>query len=428
MPRPARKQNSQPLENIFASVQAELDTLKPMGRPEQPVDTEVDLHRELIREELKRTIRPYEFTKSEVLSVSGLELWQMLSEMEANLDSVAPVPAVPKDFILESGTSEPFKYEGKFMDTGVFASTSPGLPYGNGEKQPNKSGVVLYPDNKDRIMTAVLVDSVSHDSRNGCGLANGAAITASHDIAQNVVKWRLPQILYRINNTVLDLQEQMNHSAPSVSVAAVRLDMEKKSKKYFLEVASAGDIHVLVISPSGKVRSLPVQTVGEILRRKTTSKHGLEKIVLSGNGDKEKREKAAKNVGGLKKGLGPADRDKILAEYAEKSDVSVDEAERKIMIGAGLNEEDFKPETDVIPVKPNDIVVLANSHFMAAISQNPVWQDDVLARKIIYGLADGKELNEICTELTETAKRLQEKKKVEDASQSLIAFEVPPFP
>ena len=304
---------------------------------------------------------------------------------------------LPNYLSVTSGETTPQELEFDFDSRTVYGFSTSGLPRANGQCPENTNGIVLK-ETAGKYLTAVMLAGDDENPETSA-LINAASVYAANEMHLNNEE-RFPMSFESLSGKTAPISQEMGLEDVELKGLTARLDQET----YTLEVSGNTDqIHCLVIDPKTGV----MESFNSIKEQEYK-----ESQLLNVNWDRI-RTMVESEFSGEKK-------EKMVAGIARIEEEGLSENEKRKMLASIPLPRQISIK---MPVSSGDIVVLANDKLLEALKAKS--QFPGLVQAITEGLAKGKSLKEICKELMTTVAGKEQAYEVEEASRSLIAYQVP---
>lgn len=351
--------------------------------------------REAIEKATQATLeKPLNASKEDVMSQTGAQILHAKygAIMSGPKNSVVQTHSGPMAVV--SGFHEPHALLMPYRGSRIFGVSSPGPKQGN-EYLKNQAGFVVQPSVSKKTVHVFMAKGLGYGpyvADEGAGLANAALTEAAALMhADEFQHFHLTTLLTQMNLGVNGMKKKMNVQRHTVPMLAAELDMAVRENPK-LKVASAGNIHCLIINPStGAVSTAPRQVVGENLARK---------------------------------GFNAEQRDQIYERLQKKMDISKKNAPHALTSWGGQAMDEFKPDYTEYDVPPGHVVVFVTDELIRALGTDFKNKELVIGKFIRDALEEGLSVDEACARIAQGYLSAQQKNGVAE-SFSLVGLRVP---
>lgn len=294
-----------------------------------------------------------------------------------------------------SGFQDPHALLMPYGSARVFGVSSPGPKQGN-EYLKNQAGFVVKPSVARKTIHVFMAKGLGYGpyvADQGAGLANAALTEAGALLhADEYAHFHLTTLLTQMNLSVNELKKKMKIQRHSVPMLGAELDLASKEKAK-LKVASAGNIHCLIINPkTGHVSSPPRQVVEDRLKSK-------------GYNTPERREG-------------------IYKEIQKKMDISLEDAPHALTSWGGQPMDEFKPDYTEYSVPAGHVVVFVTDELVRSLPPDFKNREFVIGKFIREALEAGLSVEEACATIAQGYISAQKKIGMAE-SFSLVGLQVP---
>lgn len=338
--------------------------------------------------------KPLNVSKEEAMDKTGAHILHTKygAIMSGPKNSVVQTHSGPMAVV--SGFHEPHALLMPYRGSKIFGVSSPGPMQGN-EFLKNQAGFVIQPSVERKSVHVFMAKGLGYGpyvADEGAALANAALTEAGALMhADEYYHFHLTTLLTQMNVGVNDMKKKLNVQRHSVPMLAAELDMAAKEHPK-LKVASAGNIHCLIINPAtGAVTSSPRQVVGEHLARK---------------------------------GFDAGERDKIYEKLQQKMDVSREDAPNALTSWGGQPMDEFKPDYSEHDVPPGHVVVFVTDELIRALGSDFKNKELTIGKFIHDALEAGLSVDEACARIAQGYLTVQKREGLAE-SFSLVGFKVP---
>ncbi len=355
------------------------------------LDTE-HLIRTKIRESVQTALeKPLSISPQDALSKTGAQILREKYGAHSNDRKSMVVETLSGPMAVAGGLQEPHALLIPYGKTKIMGITSPGPKQGN-EYLKNQAGFVIKPSLRKKSIHIFMAKGNGEGpylADQAAGLAN-AALAEAGALLHTEEDFHPATVLDYMNVCVNDLKKKMKIERQVAPMIAAELDMSEE--RAILRVASAGNIHCLIVNPhSGAVISAPRQVVEERLKSK---------------------------------GFNEEDREAIYKKVGEKFDLSPENAAKAVTVAGGRPEDEFMPDIVDYHAPAGSVVVLVTDELVQSLAPDFKNKELVIGKFIHDALEEGLTVEEACAKIAQGYLSHQ-KKTGQATSFSLVGFKVP---